>query len=68
MKEEQQKEIELLEYKSHGFPMFFITYDYTFKYWSCCFRNPAEFKNPDIKEDSPQKAVEKMLQFMRTQQ
>lgn len=63
--EESLKIFETIRYKSYGFDMVFLDYNYTFNYWGVVFRNPVNFKNPDIKEDTPLKAVHKMLDFLR---
>lgn len=63
--EESLNIFENIRYKSYGFGIVFLDYNYTFNYWSMSFRNPVNFKNPEIKEDTPLKAVHKMLDFLR---
>lgn len=63
--EESLKIFETISYKANGFPIVFLDYNYRFNYWQVVFRNPVNFKNPDIKEDTPLKAVHKMLDFLR---
>ena len=53
-----------VKYESYGFPMFFLDWNGTFNCWSCGFRNPANFSNPNIKEDTPLKACNKMIEFL----
>jgi hypothetical protein len=63
--EECLKIFEGIKYKSYGFPIVWLHYDYSFKHWSVFFRNPANFDNPDIQEDTPLKAVHKMFDFLK---
>lgn len=56
-----------IRYKSYGFPMVFLDYQYTFKFWSMSFRNSANFSDPDIKARTPLDAVHKMLDFLKKQ-
>jgi hypothetical protein len=56
---------ENIRYKSYGFGMVFLDYNYTFKYWSVAFRNAANFTNPDIKAETPIEAVHQMLDFLK---
>lgn len=58
---------EKLRYKSYGFPMVWLDYNYTFKCWSMAFRNAANFKNPDIKAKTPIEAVHQMFDFLKEQ-
>ena len=55
-----------IQYRSLGFPIVFLYYDYSFNYWEVCFRNPVNFENPKIKEKKPLDACHKMLNFLRT--
>lgn len=57
---------EKIKYASYGFPIVFLDYNYTFKCWSVCFRNPANFNNPEIKEKSPIEACYRMFDFLKT--
>lgn len=52
------------KYSSHGFPVFFLDYNYSWGYWQCLFRNPKEFSNPEIRAQSPTGAVHEMLDFL----
>ena len=54
------------KYKSYGFPIVFLDYNYTFGWWSVSFRNPANFSNPEIKAQTPTLAVHEMLDFLLT--
>jgi len=63
--EESLKIFENIRYKSSGFPIVWLDYNYTFKHWGMAFRNSVNFSNPEIKEDTPLKAVHKMLDFLR---
>jgi len=56
---------ERIKYDSFGFPLVFLDYDYTFKSWCVCFRNPANFTNPDIKEKTPLDACHRMFDFLK---
>lgn len=58
---------EKIRYKSMGFPMVFLDYNYHFKSWSVCFRNPSTFSNPNIQEKTPLEAVHKMFDFLNEQ-
>lgn len=60
------KIFERIRYESSGFPMVFLYYNYSFRYWSVVFRNPINFNNPEIKEKTPIEAVYKMLDFLKT--
>lgn len=61
------KIFEKIRYESYGFPVLFVDYDYSVtKKWSVAFRNPANFSNPDIREDTPLKACHKMFDFLKT--
>ena len=53
-----------IKYKSYGFPMFTLFYNTAFKNWDCCFRNPANFSNPEIKAETPLEACNKMIEFL----
>jgi hypothetical protein len=64
--EESLKIFEKIKYNSYGFPLVFLDYDYTFKSWSVVFRNPANFKNPDIKAKTPLEAVHQMFDYLKT--
>jgi hypothetical protein len=57
---------ENIRYKSYGFGMVFLDYNYTLKYWSVAFRNAANFTNPDIKAKTPIEAVHQMFDFLKT--
>lgn len=57
---------EKITYESSGFPMFLLDYNYFFKYWSMSFRNPKNFSDPNIKEETPLKACFKMLDFLKS--
>lgn len=54
-----------IKYQSHGFPMFFLDYNYQFKHWSCVFRNPVNFSNPNIGAKTPIEACHQMIDFLR---
>lgn len=58
---------EKLRYKSYGFPMVFLDYQYHFKFWSMSFRNPANFSDPNIKARTPIEAVHQMMDFLKKQ-
>lgn len=49
---------------THGFPMIYIYYEYHYKYWSCIFRNPQKFTNPEIRSQSAKGAAHEMLDFI----
>jgi len=66
--EESLKIFESIKYKSYGFPIVFLDYNYAFKHWSMAFRNSVNFDNPEIEEQTPLKAVHKMLDYLRTLQ
>lgn len=66
--EESLAIFETIRYESWGCGVVFLDYNYNFGYWSVSFRNPANFENPKIKEDTPLKAVHKMLDFLRLKQ
>lgn len=53
------------QYRSFGFGGMYLLVDKEDK-WHLFFRNPADFKNPDIMEDSPVAACHKMLDFVKT--
>ncbi len=55
-----------IKYRSFGFPLVFLCYDYTFAGWSIVFRNPVDFNNPDIKAKEPLEACHKMFDFIKT--
>ena len=57
---------ENIRYKSYGFGLVFLDYNYTFKYWSMSFRNPVNFSDPSIEAKTPIEAVHKMLDFLKT--
>ena len=57
--------ISKVEYKSYGFPVFQLYYDYTFNHWSIVFRNPDGFKNPKIKAKTPLGACHDMLKHIK---
>ena len=59
------KIFEKIRYKSYGFGMVFLDYNYSFGYWSMAFRNPANFDNPNIKAKSPIEAAHAMLDFLK---
>ena len=40
--------LQKVDYDSYGFPMFFLSYAYFTKTWQAGFRNPSNFKNPEI--------------------
>lgn len=64
--ENDLKYLESIEYECHGFPVFFLDYDYSItKKWSAAFRNPINFENPGIKADTPSEACQMMLDFLR---
>lgn len=57
-----------VRYKSAGFPMMFTSYCNSsdavanmLGKWSCMFRNPVDFTNPDIKADTESQARAAML-------
>ena len=52
------------KYESHGFPYFFLDYNYQQKSWGVVFRNPKNFSNPGLQESTPTKAVHKMIDFL----
>lgn len=56
---------ENIKYKTFGFPMFYLDYDYSDKTWGVAFRNPKDFANPEINEKTPIEAVHKMFDFLR---
>lgn len=61
------KIFEKIKYQSYGFPAFFLDFDYKVtKQWSCAFRNPVTFDNPNTSSDEPLEACHKMLDFMRS--
>ena len=60
------KIFEKIRYKSYGFGIVFLTYNYSLGYWSIAFRNPSNFDNPNIKAESPIEAVYAMLDFLKT--
>lgn len=60
-----------VRYESYGFPMMFTSYchssDVSVEYlgkWSCSFRNPRCFTNPDIKSDYEAHARAAMLIYL----
>lgn len=55
---------ENINYKSYGFPLIFISYNFTWKYWDVTFRNPSNFSNPNIQGKTPIDAVHKMFDFL----
>lgn len=59
------KFFETITYKSYGFRIVWLYYNYSFGYWSMGFRNPAHFNNPDIKAESPIEACHQMLDFLK---
>lgn len=59
------KILENIKYEAYGCPIVFLDYNYTFKYWSVVFRNPVKLKAPEIKESTPEKAVHKMLDYLK---
>lgn len=58
---------ETLSYKSYGFPIVWIDYNYTSKCWSMTFRNPVNFSNPNIRSKTPIDAVHQMFDFLKEQ-
>ena len=56
---------EKIRYKSYGFPIVWLDYNYTFKHWSMAFRNAANFSNPNIKAKTPIEAAHQMLDFLK---
>lgn len=57
---------EKFTYKSHGFPVIWLLYNFHFKYWTMVFRNPVNFKDPGIKAETPKEACYAMLDFLKT--
>lgn len=55
---------EKLKYKSFGFPMVFLSFDFFNKNWDFGFRNPANFENPNINGKTPIDAIHKMFDFL----
>lgn len=65
--EECLKIFETIEYHSFGFGVVFLDYDYSVSNkWGICFRNPSNFSNPSIKENTPLEACHKMFNFLKT--
>lgn len=58
------EQFEYIKYKAFGFPVIMIDYNYNFKKWGICFRNPSNFDNPNIQEDTPLEACYKMIDFL----
>jgi len=56
---------EKFTYKSCGFGVISLYYNYSFKYWSMVFRNPENFKSPEIKAKTPTEACHEMLDFLK---
>lgn len=56
-----------IKYKSYGAAFAFLDFDYYNKTWGFCYRNPANFINPNIKEQTPLKACHKMFDFLRSE-
>ena len=59
------KFFEGITYESYGFGIVWLCYNYSLRYWSMDFRNPANFKNPEIKAESPIEACYQMLDFLK---
>lgn len=53
-----------IKYKTYGFGAFSLDYVFHDKKWRCGFRNPVNFKNPEIRESCPLEAVLKMFGFL----
>jgi len=60
------KIFEKIRYKSYGFGVIFLYYNYSFKHWTMAFRNPANFDNPNIKAESPIEAAHAMFDFLKS--
>ena len=56
-----------VNYQAAGFPVFFLTYDYTFKKWSCTFRNPINFQQPKTDDVDPLVSFHLMFNFLNKQ-
>lgn len=56
--------LQKIKYNSIGFPMVMLSYNYHFKNWTCVFRNPLDFSNPETKSDTAIGAVYKLLDFI----
>jgi len=60
------KLVEQINYNSFGFPVVFLSFDYTLtQKWSVSFRNPVNFENPDTDDIDPVKSCHKMFEFLR---
>lgn len=60
-----------VRYKAWGFPMMFTSYCHsddfvadTIGKWNCSFRNPRDFKNPEIKASTEAEARAAMLIYL----
>lgn len=60
-----------VRYESFGFPLMFTSYSYNydemhnvFGKWSCNYRNPRNFTNPDIKAENEADARAQMLIYL----
>jgi hypothetical protein len=59
------EELSKFSYKSAGFPMFCLYYQPAFNYWSCYYRTPKYFQNPQIEASSPLEACKQMKEFLK---
>ena len=57
--------LEKIKYKALGFPMAFLTYDYSIKQeWHVAFRNPSNFDNKWDGDKSPIKACHNAFNYL----
>jgi len=64
--EECLKILETIRYKSSGFPMLMLYYNFSFNHWSCAFRNPVNVETPDTKADTMLESIYLMFDFLKT--
>jgi len=62
---EIMQELSRYRYKSSGFPQFCLYYQPAFKYWSCYYRTPKYFQNPQIEAETPLDACKQMQEFLK---